>query len=94
MGNIAAELADLVVITDDNPRSEDPALIRAAMMEGAPEAKNIGGRREAITWAINEINDGDLLVIAGKGHEQGQIIAGKVEPFDDTQEATKAIENL
>lgn len=94
MGKISADLADLVIITDDNPRSEEPALIRAAMMEGAPDAKNIGGRREAITWAINEMKDGDLLVIAGKGHEQGQIIAGKVEPFDDTQEATKAIENL
>lgn len=94
MGQIADELSDLVVITDDNPRSEDPAMIREAMMEGAPGAQNIGGRREAISWAINEMKDGDVLVIAGKGHEQGQIIAGKVEPFDDTEEAEKSIQKL
>ena len=91
MGRIAAELADIAVITDDNPRTEDPAKIRAAMMAGAKGAKEIGGRREAIAWAINELREGDVLVLAGKGHEQGQIIGDRVEPFDDVEEAKKAI---
>jgi UDP-N-acetylmuramoyl-L-alanyl-D-glutamate--2,6-diaminopimelate ligase len=92
MGRIAAGLADVVIITDDNPRHEDPALIREAMMEGAPDAKEISGRREAIRWAISELREGDVLVIAGKGHEQGQIIGDRVEPFDDIEEAQEAIE--
>lgn len=96
MGEIAARLADLVVITDDNPRSEDPAKIRAAMMAGAQgrgegRMKEIAGRREAINWAIGEMKQGDVLVIAGKGHEQGQIIGDRIEPFDDVSEARKAM---
>jgi len=94
MGRVASELADLAVITDDNPRSEDPAAIRAAMMEGAPGALEIAGRREAIMRAVAETKPGDVLVIAGKGHEQGQIIGDKVEPFDDVTEAKNAIDAI
>lgn len=94
MGRLAATLADVAVITDDNPRSEDPAKIRAAMMQDAAGAREIGDRRAAIQWAVNNMNKGDVLVIAGKGHEQGQIIAGRVEPFDDVEEAARAIRNF
>lgn len=94
MGRIASGLSDIVVVTDDNPRHENPADIRAAMMEGAPDAMEIGDRREAIQWAVDRLQEGDVLVIAGKGHEQGQIIGDTVEPFDDVEEAKKAIESL
>lgn len=94
MGRIAAGLSDVVVITDDNPRFEDPKDIRAAIMEGAPDAMEIPGRREAIEWAVSQLEEGDVLVIAGKGHEQGQIIGDKVEPFDDVKEAERAIHIL
>lgn len=94
MGRIAAGLSDVVVVTDDNPRNEEAADIRAAMMQGAPDAIEIGDRGEAIAWAIDKLEDGDVLVIAGKGHEQGQIIGDVVEPFDDVAVAKAAIENL
>ncbi len=94
MGRLAATLADVAVITDDNPRSEDPAKIRAAMMQDAPGAKEIGDRRAAIEWAVKNMSKGDVLVIAGKGHEQGQIIAGRVEHFDDVEEAERSIADL
>ena len=94
MGKLAATLADVVVITDDNPRSEDPTKIRAAMLREAPGAQEIGDRREAIRWAISHMKKNDVLVIAGKGHEQGQIIGGRVEPFDDVEEAAHAITDL
>lgn len=94
MGRIASGLSDLVVVTDDNPRSEDPESIRAAVMEGAPDATEIAGRRKAIEWAIGQLKKGDVLVIAGKGHEQGQIIGDVVEPFDDVQVAKETIENM
>ncbi len=95
MGKIAADFADVAIITDDNPRGEDPAAIRAAMMEGAGEkAKEIGDRREAIRWAVDALQEGDVLVLAGKGHEQGQIIGDRVEPFDDGEEASKAMGEL
>ena len=90
MGEIAARLADIAIVTDDNPRSEDPAAVRAAILEGAAGALEIGDRREAIFHAAGLLKDGDILVVAGKGHEQGQTIAGVVHPFDDvtvTQEA-------
>ena len=91
MGEVAARLADLVVVTDDNPRSEDPAAIRAAAVEGAarvPEAdraevREIGGRRDAIAWALGRARPGDVVMVLGKGHEQGQEIAGVRHPFDD-----------
>jgi len=83
MGEIAGRLADRVIVTDDNPRSEDPASIRAAVMAGCPAATEVGDRAGAIALAIGELRPGDVLVIAGKGHEQGQIVGAEVRPFDD-----------
>lgn len=83
MGKMAAELADHVIVTDDNPRSEDPAAIRAAVMAGAPQAEEIGGRRAAIAAAIAQAGADDIVLLAGKGHEQGQVIGDRVLPFDD-----------
>ncbi len=94
MGRIASGLSDVVVVTDDNPRHEKPSLIRAAILEGASDAKEIGDRRAAIHWAVSQLRAGDVLVIAGKGHEKGQIIGDTVEPFDDVEEAIDAIENM
>ena len=91
MGEIAARLSDRAIVTDDNPRGEDPAVIRRDVMAGAPGAIEIGGRREAISAAIGEAGDGDIVLIAGKGHEQGQIVgageAMRVLPFDDVSVA-------
>ncbi len=83
MGAVAARDADIVIVTDDNPRSEDPALIRAAVLSGAPGATEIGDRRSAIAAAIQQAQPGDVVLIAGKGHEQGQIVGDRVLPFDD-----------
>ncbi len=83
MGEVATKLADRVYVTDDNPRSEDPAVIRAAIMEGAPGATEIGDRREAIARAIGDLEPGDVLVVAGKGHETGQIVGDRTLPFSD-----------
>jgi UDP-N-acetylmuramoyl-L-alanyl-D-glutamate--2,6-diaminopimelate ligase len=83
MGAVAARLSDVVIVTDDNPRSEDPAAIRRAVLGGAPGATEIGDRREAIAAAINMAKSGDIVLVAGKGHEQGQIIGDRVLPFDD-----------
>jgi UDP-N-acetylmuramoyl-L-alanyl-D-glutamate--2,6-diaminopimelate ligase len=83
MGEVAARLSDVVIVTDDNPRSEDPAAIRRAVLAGAPGALEIGDRREAIGAAIAMAGDGDIVLIAGKGHEQGQIIGDRVLDFDD-----------
>jgi UDP-N-acetylmuramoyl-L-alanyl-D-glutamate--2,6-diaminopimelate ligase len=85
MGAIAAGGADRVYITDDNPRSEDPAVVRREIRAAAPGACEIGDRRRAIATAIAGLGPGDLLLIAGKGHETGQIVAGEVLPFDDTE---------
>lgn len=87
MGAIAAKLSDVVVVTDDNPRMEDPALIRKAVMEGCPDAKEVGDRANAIQYALSVMQAGDVLVIAGKGHEQGQIIGKETKPFDDAEVA-------
>lgn len=92
MGRIATGLADTVIVTDDNPRDENPRAIRKAILEGAPDAIEIAGRDDAIRYAVDSLHAGDVLVIAGKGHEQGQIVGGKVFPFDDVKEAKKAIE--
>jgi UDP-N-acetylmuramoyl-L-alanyl-D-glutamate--2,6-diaminopimelate ligase len=73
----------VVIVTDDNPRSEDPAAIRAELLEGAPGAREIGDRRAAIAAALREAAAGDIVLIAGKGHEQGQIVGDLVLPFDD-----------
>ncbi|MBX6426541.1 MAG: UDP-N-acetylmuramoyl-L-alanyl-D-glutamate--2,6-diaminopimelate ligase [Variibacter sp.] len=83
MGAIAAERADRIIVTDDNPRSEDPAAIRAAILAAAPGAIEIGDRAEAIRAAIEGLESGDVLLIAGKGHESGQIIGERTVPFTD-----------
>ncbi len=83
MGKVANEAADIVIVTDDNPRSEDPAAIRHAVLEGARGAREIGDRRSAIAAAVTEARSGDIVLIAGKGHEQGQIVGDLVLPFDD-----------
>jgi UDP-N-acetylmuramoyl-L-alanyl-D-glutamate--2,6-diaminopimelate ligase len=83
MGKVATALSDVVIVTDDNPRSEDPALIRSAIMAAAPGATEVPGRREAIAEAIRIAREGDIVLVAGKGHETGQIIGDKVLPFDD-----------
>ena len=88
---MASELADLVYVTDDNPRSETPEEIRRAIIAAAPHAVEISDRREAIAAAITELHPGDILVIAGKGHETGQIIGDKVLPFDDALVAREVI---
>ena len=91
MGEIAGRLADVAIVTDDNPRSEDPAAIRAEVQAGAPTALNIGDRRVAIREAVAMLRAGDVLVVAGKGHEQGQTIAGVTHPFDDVVETAAAL---
>jgi UDP-N-acetylmuramoyl-L-alanyl-D-glutamate--2,6-diaminopimelate ligase len=90
MGAIAAQLADRVIVTDDNPRTEQPAAIRAAILAGSPGAIEIGDRREAIAASIAGLRRGDVLLIAGKGHETGQIIGKQVLPFSD-HEAVAAV---
>ena len=95
MGRAAAENADLVIVTDDNPRTEDPASIRAAVLDGAgPEATEIGDRAEAILRGVDALGPGDALLIAGKGHESGQIIGTDVYPFDDAEQASVAVAAL
>ncbi|MBA3048976.1 MAG: UDP-N-acetylmuramoyl-L-alanyl-D-glutamate--2,6-diaminopimelate ligase [Alphaproteobacteria bacterium] len=91
MGEIAGRLADVAIVTDDNPRSEDPAVIRKAVRKGCPAAQEIGDRRVAIREAIEMMGDGDVVIIAGKGHEQGQIVGGVTHPFDDATEAAEAL---
>jgi UDP-N-acetylmuramoyl-L-alanyl-D-glutamate--2,6-diaminopimelate ligase len=91
MGAIAQKLADVAILTDDNPRSEDPAAIRADAKITAPDAIEIGDRREAIRHALSMMRDGDVVVVAGKGHEQGQIVGGITHPFDDTREIAEAL---
>jgi UDP-N-acetylmuramoyl-L-alanyl-D-glutamate--2,6-diaminopimelate ligase len=83
MGEAVARLADVAVVTDDNPRGEDPALIRAAILAACPGAVEIGDRARAIAAALNMAGAGDVVVVAGKGHEQGQIVGAEVLPFDD-----------
>jgi UDP-N-acetylmuramoyl-L-alanyl-D-glutamate--2,6-diaminopimelate ligase len=83
MGAVAARLSDVVIVTDDNPRSEDAAKIRAEIMAAAPGATEIAGRREAIAEAIRIAGAGDIVLVAGKGHETGQIVGDRVLPFDD-----------
>ncbi len=83
MGAVAARMSDVAIVTDDNPRTEDPALIRAAVMEGAVGAREIGDRRAAIAEAISLAGPGDIVLVAGKGHETGQVIGDRILPFDD-----------
>jgi UDP-N-acetylmuramoyl-L-alanyl-D-glutamate--2,6-diaminopimelate ligase len=91
MGRIASEKADIVIVTDDNPRSEDPSAIRAEIMAAAPGAREIGGRAEAIRTAVKDLQPGDVLLVAGKGHETGQIIGDRTLPFSDQDEVRAAI---
>jgi UDP-N-acetylmuramoyl-L-alanyl-D-glutamate--2,6-diaminopimelate ligase len=91
MGQAAARRADLLIVTDDNPRSEDPAAIRAAVLAGCAGALEIGDRRAAIRAGVARLGEGDILVVAGKGHEQGQTVAGVVHPFDDVAETQAAL---
>lgn len=91
MGAIAAEKAERVIITDDNPRSEDPATIRSAILAAASGALEIGDRREAIRHAVAELHSGDVLLIAGKGHETGQIVGNKILPFSDHEVVALAL---
>ena len=99
MGAVGARLADVVVVTDDNPRSEDPEAIRAAMVEGAREVPageradvvEIGSRREAIRYAVSQARAGDTVLVAGKGHESGQEVGSVVHPFDDRDEVWSAL---
>ena len=83
MGKIAAEHADIVFVTDDNPRGENAASIRSEILAGCPVAREIGDRRDAIAAAVAAMAEGDILVVAGKGHEQGQIVGDTILPFDD-----------
>ena len=98
MGQVAAELADLVVVTDDNPRDEDPAAIRSAIVAGATggpaQVVEIGDRREAIDHAVAWAREGDVVLIAGKGHEAGQTSHGQTRPFDDRDELAGSLEAL
>ncbi|MGR3200195.1 MAG: Mur ligase family protein, partial [Paracoccus sp. (in: a-proteobacteria)] len=95
MGQAAREHADVVIVTDDNPRTEDPALIRAAVMEGAgPEATEVPDRAEAILRGVDALQPGDALLICGKGHETGQIVGHDVYPFDDAEQASVAVAAL
>ena len=98
MGRAAADYADVVFVTDDNPRSEDPALIRLAVMEGArlgaADVTEVGDRAEAILRAVDALSPGDTLLIAGKGHETGQIVGEAVLPFDDVEQASVAVAAL
>jgi len=100
MGAAAARHADLVIVTDDNPRSEDPAAIRAAVMAGAVAAganaqiTEVADRAEAILRGIDALGAGDTLLIAGKGHETGQIVGDTTLPFDDAEQASVAVAAL
>ena len=91
MGHIATDLADVAIVTDDNPRTEMPAAIRAEIMAGARGAKEIGDRRAAIRAGVALLEAGDVLVVAGKGHEQGQTVGDVVHPFDDVAETETAL---
>uniref|UniRef100_UPI0039B86438 UDP-N-acetylmuramoyl-L-alanyl-D-glutamate--2, 6-diaminopimelate ligase n=1 Tax=Albidovulum sp. TaxID=1872424 RepID=UPI0039B86438 len=94
MGEVAAKHADVVFVTDDNPRSEDPAAIRAEVMAGCPEATEVGDRAEAILRGVDALGPGDALLIAGKGHETGQIVGNDIYPFDDAEQASVAVAAL
>jgi UDP-N-acetylmuramoyl-L-alanyl-D-glutamate--2,6-diaminopimelate ligase len=94
MGQAAAENADLLIVTDDNPRSEDAAAIRAEILQGCPDATEVGDRAEAILRGVDALEPGDALLIAGKGHETGQTVGDVVYPFDDVEQASVAVAAL
>lgn len=94
MGQAASEQADVVFVTDDNPRTEDPSAIREMVLKGCPEATNVGDRAEAILRAVDALGTGDTLLIAGKGHETGQYVGDDILPFDDVEQASIAVAAL
>ena len=94
MGELANEFSDLVIITDDNPRSESPSNIRKDILEGCPSAKVIPDRNKAINYAISKLQKNDFLLIAGKGHETSQTIGIETLPFDDYTVAKESIKNI
>ena len=94
MGEIASRLADVVIVTDDNPRSEEPAAIRAEIMAAAVSASEIPDRAQAIRHAVSVLGAGDTLIVAGKGHEEGQTVGDRTLPFSDHAEVRKALEEL
>jgi UDP-N-acetylmuramoyl-L-alanyl-D-glutamate--2,6-diaminopimelate ligase len=94
MGEIAVKNADVVIVTDDNPRSEVPAVIRSEILKAAPGAREIGDRAEAISAAVKMMGKGDVVLVAGKGHETGQIIGSSVVPFSDTEELRRAMKQV
>ena len=94
MGQAAARYAEVVIVTDDNPRNEDPDLIRAMVRQGAPEALDVPDRAEAILRGVDALEPGDALLVAGKGHETGQIVGADILPFDDVEQASVAVAAL
>jgi UDP-N-acetylmuramoyl-L-alanyl-D-glutamate--2,6-diaminopimelate ligase len=94
MGAIADRFADRVIVTDDNPRSEDPAKIRRAILAACPAGEEVGDRTAAIRRGLALLAPGDLLLLAGKGHERGQIVAGVTHPFEDATVARDAVAEL
>ncbi len=94
MGRIAVEKADIAIITDDNPRSEDPAAIRAEILAAASGALEISDRAEAIRKGVGLLQPGDVLVVAGKGHETGQTVGDRTYPFSDMEEVARAISEM
>ena len=94
MGEAMARGADVVIVTDDNPRSEDPTAIRSAVLEGCPTAIDIGDRRAAIGEGVRLLRAGDVLLVAGKGHEPGQTIGGITHPFSDHEVVRAAVADL
>ena len=94
MGQAAAEFSDVVFVTDDNPRGEDASAIRQAVLKGCPDANEIGDRAEAILAGVDALGPGDTLLVAGKGHETGQIIGNDIFPFDDVEQASIAVAAL
>ena len=92
MGAVAEKLSDTAIVTDDNPRGRRPSAIRKQVLERGPDCRwEIGDRGLAIRTAVSELRQGDILVVAGKGHEQGQIVGENVYPFDDATEVARAL---
>jgi len=94
IGKAAKKYADVVFVTDDNPRSEDPSLIRKSILLGCPDALEIGDRATAILTGVDALNPGDALLIAGKGHETGQIIGDDILAFNDVEQASISVSTL
>jgi len=94
MGEIATRLADIVIVTDDNPRTEVASTIRSEILAAAPGATEIGDRAQAIRTAVGMLTTGDTLIVAGKGHEEGQTIGTQTLPFSDHDEVRKALGEL